>query len=325
MKAPFTYFGGKSSIAEFVWSRLGLDAQTYIEPFAGSLAVLLAHPYPDHLLWESVCDTNGWLVNFWRSVKYHPEETAKAAEYPISHADLIARGNAMFYPGHDDARKVMYERHGGLKHFLQKLINRYDFCDPEIAGMWVWGVSASMGDNFSKGARSAARSAAGVKCGITNSIPHFHNRCGVFGLRNAENLPAVFTLLANRLERVRIFYGDWTKVLRPKLLMQKLPSAVFLDPPYPMANREPVYGDFDDEALWKHVHDWCVCMTKEQSPVRIALCGYTEHDELAQYGWTLHEWSRTGGHGNRSGNQARHQERMWFSPTCVMQRDLFSE
>lgn len=54
MKAPFPYFGGKSKIADVVWSALGQPAH-YIEPFFGSGAVLLARPFwtPDMIktLW----------------------------------------------------------------------------------------------------------------------------------------------------------------------------------------------------------------------------------------------------------------------------------
>jgi site-specific DNA-adenine methylase len=41
LKAPFPYFGGKSRIAAEVWRRFG-DVKTYVEPFCGSCAVLLA-------------------------------------------------------------------------------------------------------------------------------------------------------------------------------------------------------------------------------------------------------------------------------------------
>jgi site-specific DNA-adenine methylase len=40
LRAPFPWFGGKSRIAHLVWERFG-DVAHYIEPFAGSLAVLL--------------------------------------------------------------------------------------------------------------------------------------------------------------------------------------------------------------------------------------------------------------------------------------------
>ena len=38
------YFGGKHAVAVAVWARLGADVPIYAEPFAGSLAVLLARP-----------------------------------------------------------------------------------------------------------------------------------------------------------------------------------------------------------------------------------------------------------------------------------------
>ena len=44
LKAPFVWAGGKSSIAAEVWARFG-DVANYTEPFAGSLAVLLARPH----------------------------------------------------------------------------------------------------------------------------------------------------------------------------------------------------------------------------------------------------------------------------------------
>lgn len=44
LRAPFPWFGGKRKVADLVWSRLG-DVQTYNEPFAGSLAVLLGRPH----------------------------------------------------------------------------------------------------------------------------------------------------------------------------------------------------------------------------------------------------------------------------------------
>ena len=50
MKAPFPYFGGKSKVAGEVWRRFG-DVPNYVEPFAGSTAVLLKRP-DRHQWWE---------------------------------------------------------------------------------------------------------------------------------------------------------------------------------------------------------------------------------------------------------------------------------
>lgn len=43
-RAPFPWFGGKRRVADVVWRAFGPDVNNYVEPFAGSLAVLLARP-----------------------------------------------------------------------------------------------------------------------------------------------------------------------------------------------------------------------------------------------------------------------------------------
>ena len=58
MKPPFTYFGGKTSIAPQIAALLPAH-EHYVEPFAGSLAVLLAkRPSP----METVNDLDGDIV-----------------------------------------------------------------------------------------------------------------------------------------------------------------------------------------------------------------------------------------------------------------------
>lgn len=46
LKAPFPYFGGKASVAGPVWARLGSDCRSYVEPFCGSMAMLLFQSAP---------------------------------------------------------------------------------------------------------------------------------------------------------------------------------------------------------------------------------------------------------------------------------------
>lgn len=43
LQAPFPYFGGKSKAAPEVWQAFG-PVDNYVEPFAGSAAMLLAAP-----------------------------------------------------------------------------------------------------------------------------------------------------------------------------------------------------------------------------------------------------------------------------------------
>ena len=88
LRAPFPWFGGKSRAASIIWARFG-DVANYIEPFAGSLAVLLARPTPPRI--ETVNDLDCNVANFWRAVQADPEAVAKFAAWPVNEADLHAR------------------------------------------------------------------------------------------------------------------------------------------------------------------------------------------------------------------------------------------
>ena len=62
-KAPFPYFGGKSTIAHKIWQYLG-QPKHYIEPFFGSGAVLLLRPdYNPTVHIETVNDKDGFIAN----------------------------------------------------------------------------------------------------------------------------------------------------------------------------------------------------------------------------------------------------------------------
>jgi site-specific DNA-adenine methylase len=89
LTAPFPYFGGKSRIGPQVWERFG-DVARYIEPFAGSLAVLLARPRPFRGR-EIVNDADGLLVNTWRAMAKDPKAVAEWADWPPSESDMHAR------------------------------------------------------------------------------------------------------------------------------------------------------------------------------------------------------------------------------------------
>ena len=69
-KPPFAYYGGKTTIAEKI-VRLLPEHEHYVEPFAGSLAVLLAKcPSP----METVNDLDQDLMVFWRMLREQPHE-----------------------------------------------------------------------------------------------------------------------------------------------------------------------------------------------------------------------------------------------------------
>lgn len=75
MKPPLTYYGGKLQLADRIVSLLPAH-QHYVEPYCGSLAVLLAKPESKM---ETANDLDGELVTFWRVLRDQPAELARAA------------------------------------------------------------------------------------------------------------------------------------------------------------------------------------------------------------------------------------------------------
>ena len=92
LRAPFPYAGGKSRVAARVWARLG-PVRHYVEPFAGSLAVLLQRP--DEPWAETVNELDGLIVNAWRAMMFAPAEVARLVAWPVSEIDLRARHQAL--------------------------------------------------------------------------------------------------------------------------------------------------------------------------------------------------------------------------------------
>src|SRR5258707_1347980 len=87
VKPPFTYFGGKLSIAERIMALLPPHGH-YVEPFAGSLAVLLAKPLSPM---ETVNDLDGDLMGFWRVLRDRPADLERVcALTPHSRAEQAA-------------------------------------------------------------------------------------------------------------------------------------------------------------------------------------------------------------------------------------------
>lgn len=74
MRPPFAYYGGKMSMADTIVSLLP-DHDHYVEPFGGSLAVLLAKP-PVGM--ETVNDLDGDLMAFWEQLRDRPDELIRA-------------------------------------------------------------------------------------------------------------------------------------------------------------------------------------------------------------------------------------------------------
>lgn len=334
--APFPYFGGKRGIAPAIWERLGADA-AYVEPFAGSAAMLLARPgWSPGVGWvETINDADGMVANFWRALRSDPSAVAAYADWPVNENDLHAR-------------------HAWLVGVKESLRSRLEgdpaWCDARIAGWWVWGMSCWIGGGFcsgdgpwhvvngelvdddTPGARRRVQLGPGRGVQRQRVQAGDQRRSASAGTGEA-GLYAWMEALAARLARVRVCCGDWSRVLSPTARgspWSSTPVAVFLDPPYSheTGRDTDIYAQ-ESAAVAADVGAWCAA-TGDDPGLRIALCGYdTEHGELAEGGWTAMSWSTQGGYSNRreSGNANRHRETVWFSPHCVAgpQGSLFAQ
>jgi len=122
LQAPFPWFGGKSRAAALIWEMLG-RVDNYVEPFAGSLAVLLGAPRIAKA--ETVNDLDGFIANFWRATAVAPDEVANHCDWPVNEVDLHARHVWLL-----EQRQDLTER----------LMGDPDFFDAKIAGWWCWGI-----------------------------------------------------------------------------------------------------------------------------------------------------------------------------------------
>ena len=84
---PIPYFGGKQALAPWIVSLFPKHGH-YVEPYCGSLAVLLAKS-PARM--ETVNDTDSKLMTFWRVLRDRPIDLARVcALTPHSRAELLA-------------------------------------------------------------------------------------------------------------------------------------------------------------------------------------------------------------------------------------------
>lgn len=315
LTAPFPWFGGKSRVASTVWQRFG-NVRNYVEPFFGSGAVLLARPRPFDGV-ETVNDKDGFVANFWRAVQAAPESVARFAEWPVNENDLHAR------------HVWLVERKEKLQARLE---GDPDFYDARIAGYWVWGVSTWIGGGFCSGDgpwssvdvdgfRQLERAA-----NPGHQVMRRRPSSALMGVNAIGRNEAAISdggvvgrlvRLCERLRRVSVLCGDWTRLVTDASTVFHGVTAVFLDPPYSdrADNKDGFYAQ-DSLSVAGDVLSWAIANGRNPM-LRIALCGY-EGDYSMPVDWTQFSWSAVGGYGNRKGQGAknRHRERVWFSPHC---------
>ena len=310
LRAPFSYFGGKSKVASDVWKLLGNDLDFYVEPFAGSLAVLLGRPEAKGI--EIANDLDMYITNFWRAVQYNPEEVAKFADSPINEIDLTSRHLWLITEGYES---------------LKKLWTDPLYYDSKIAGWWVWGqcswIASGWCDRKGPWSLDAQGNLNKVKDhpGVYKKRPVLSGGIGIFSDRLLhENLPEYLKKLAFRLRDVKILCGDWERTLTDGCFGGgDIKIGIFLDPPYTeAAGRKDNLYSVDSLDVGTEVYEWVMNHCNDNR-FRIALCGY-DGEYAMPVDWYKYTWTARaayqGHNANGKSQENRKKEVIWFSPNC---------
>lgn len=329
MKAPFPYFGGKSGAAQAVWQAFGV-VDNYVEPFAGSAAMLLCAPSGKRI--ETINDADGFVANFWRSITKCPEDVAHHADWPCNEVDL-------------------FSRHSWLVRQAATLTERLhqdpDWFNVKIAGWWCWGACNWIGSGWCSGTGPWVHDGKNIidsrklphlgdaGQGINRQLPHLGNagqgiNRATGTMTRSDFIHGWLQDLHQRLRDVRVTCGDWTRVVKDSVTTRHGLTAVFLDPPYTKGAMDYAAGGVGTD-LPMQVQAWCAD-NGDNSLLRIVLCGHAgEHDALLQHGWHLRTWNARKGYAlSAEAVQNSKDETLWCSPHCVPEKitgnfDLFEE
>src|SRR5690625_2593503 len=117
VKPPFAYYGGKTTLAPQIAALLPTHDH-YVEPFAGSLAVLLAKT-PSRA--ETVNDLDGDLMTFWRVLRDRPDELERAcALTPHSRTELAVAKDLAVEDDLERARRVFVRLTQSRSHSMKQ-------------------------------------------------------------------------------------------------------------------------------------------------------------------------------------------------------------
>lgn len=355
LRAPFPWFGGKSRAAHLVWSAFG-DVPNYVEPFAGSLAVLLGRPTAARI--ETVNDKDAYLSNFWRAVSHDPAGVAEHADWPVNEVDLHARHLWLI---HQDV-------------FRERMLTEPDFYDVKVAGWWVWGLSAWLGSGWCAGGGNLGRFPTSIReestveatasrqhgrAGSSPKPPPRRDRSHSSGMRGVASIASGSTTQRRRTghqsspprsgvaltpsrQLPELYFAkglhssafggsfdDLCARLRRVRVVCGDWSRVVTDSVTvhlgttgilldpPYADGARVYSE-DDASLSVKVREWAIA-NGERKELRIAYCSYGE--QPVPDGWVRVKWKAKGGYGNtRKGvdkNMNADRESIDLSPHCL--------
>jgi hypothetical protein len=259
--------------------------------------------------------------NFWRAVQHDPDAVAHWADKQVNENDLHA------------VHSWLLQRRDELPGLLE---GDPDWHDAKIAGWWVWGLCCWIGSGWCSGngpwhvvdgrlvnTRTDGNGAwrhlvhLGAGRGVNRQLVHLGDAGQ--GVNRQLDLQSWMRTLCDRLRRVRVCCGDWSRVCGPTPTIKHGLTGIFLDPPYGTeAKRDANIYIKDSLDIAADVREWALA-NGDNPLLRIALCGY-EGEHVMPDNWECVAWKAHGGYGgqgNGNGKANAHRERIWFNRSCL--------
>ena len=313
IRTPIIWFGCKRRQAPCVWQLLG-KVDSYLEPFAGSCAVMLGNPWIPNK--EVINDIDAFITNFWRSVQHDPQMVLRCASKISNDIENVAR------------KKYLAQRYADLK---EKCTEDLAYFDSEIAGMFLYCNANSLNPSLPK---EATNTRLFVAPGTGRGWQMTRKRLDPY-----ESFDDWMNVLAYRFQRVAVLCRDWRDIRDAEYLLyfnyaktKKHRAGVYLDPPYTRDARKSGRGVYaqEDYDVANDCRQWA--FEKGDDPaLRIVLSGYeTEFGDMPE-GWTTYRVPRKAGHENFSKDKTKKKrpvEILAASPHCLSaagQTGLFSK
>lgn len=300
IRTPVIWFGCKRRQAPYIWQLLG-KVDGYVEPFAGSCAVMLANTNIPRK--EVINDIDAFVTNFWRSVQHDHEMVLRSASKISNDLDNVAK------------KKYLVERYADLK---EKCSEDFAYFDAQLAGFWLFCNANSLNPSIAKdnvNTRlfiSPSGSGRGFQMTRTSLDPY-------------ESFEEWMHVLCVRFQRVAVLCRDWRDVKGSDYITYfnygagKAITGIYLDPPYTKESRVGAVYAQEDFDVAADCREWAYDRGDDPA-LRIVLSGYqTEFDSLPA-GWRMYDVPRKAGHENfgktKDKDRARPVEVLVASPHC---------
>jgi hypothetical protein len=334
---PYTWFGGKRAIAGAVRAAFS-HCTGYAEPFLGGAGVLIYGRFYTKRF-AIAGDLNGFVTNVWRAIQQAPDDVARYAFDWCSQVDYWSR------------QLYIMRAYKGL---LTRLIADPEYCDPKIAGWWLYARALSIGARAASGTgpwwvdearriRADASRAGVIELtkqiletgdapvgGVSFQVPNVRADNAVLSCNSVDELRQRLSWFSEVLKRVRFICSDWRAFQGDGVLnLAEDVTGVFLDPPYHQEANKDAYGLRTEVAV--EAARWAVSRGDDPR-LAIIYCAYDGFENVVPElnAWRKVVWRAPKGFSTRSETKRkRANEAFWLSPQCQpierVQEPLFED